>query len=291
MKNKLKTEKDWIPFNQAWGMQYKNAKHILSYLNTYPGVLNTLKLGEIHNPDNLDDAQNEWIWLCSKFENPIEIEFFRPYWISLEVDSYDYFMDISDENYPIFEIHFFFYEPYRWYKKFISKDIRELLLAPDTGLNLRTILDKNNRIRWEQVDEFFRERRRLGYEGKILVEPVSKSELLVDDTETARGKLEKRGSIIKMCEVTSMIAGLLPYELRIELKNIEYKYGRPEESTEKVKIIRDLVFLLRESGLRRVKRYRIEFLDSKRGFLEYEDESSVLHHSDKKILNAFKEGF
>lgn len=133
----VRIDMNWINFINSWGLQYKNAKHILSYLNTYPEVLNALKIDIIHAPFNLDEIQNEWLWLCSKFDNCIEKDFFKPYWIPLEKSSYDYFMDISDMKYPIFEIHYFCIEPHRWYKKFIARDIRDLLLAPEKFLYLR----------------------------------------------------------------------------------------------------------------------------------------------------------
>ena len=151
MKSTLRSESDWLNFKQVWGIHYQDARHILAYMNSYPKVLSTLRMKEIHNPDNLDDAQIEWIWLCSKFDNILETDFFKPYWIPLEANSYDYFMDISDENYPVFDINYFFYEPYRWYKKFVSEDIRDILLSPDTGLDLKKILDKNDKVRWRQV--------------------------------------------------------------------------------------------------------------------------------------------
>lgn len=130
----MRTDIDWKKFVQNWDIQYKNAKYILSYLNTYSALLDRLKISRIHNSVNLDEAQNNWLWLCSKFEDPIEKQFFKPYWIPIEVDSYDYFMDISDMHYPVFEIHYFFFEPYRWYKKFIATDIRDLLLNLDKCL-------------------------------------------------------------------------------------------------------------------------------------------------------------
>lgn len=79
MKTTMRSESYWLKFKQEWGIHYQNAKHILAYMNSYPKVLSTLRMKEIHNPDNLDDAQIEWIWLCSKFDNILEIDFFKPY--------------------------------------------------------------------------------------------------------------------------------------------------------------------------------------------------------------------
>ena len=291
MKSILRSESDWLNFKQEWGKHYQNAKHILAYMNSYPKVLSTLRMKEIHSPDSLDESQIEWIWLCSKFDNIIEIEFFKPYWIPLEVNSYDYFMDISDENYPVFDINYFFYEPYRWYKKIVSEDIRDILLSPDTGLDLKKILDKNDKIRWNQVAEFFKERRRLGYEGKITVEPVNHFEIIPEDSNSSKIRIRSTNTSITVSDVTSIIAGLLPYDLRIVLKHIRFKYGEPNVNTGKIRFIRDFVFFLRDSGTRRVERYVVDFPDSAKCFLMYKNESFVLHHSEKKILKGFIDGF
>ena len=162
-----------------------------------------------------------------------------------------------------------------------------MLLAPDTGLDLRKIRDKNDRIRWAQVDEYFKERRRLGYEGKIYVKPIECDELTVEDSNSKLMKFEFKYSRINISKVTALITGLSPFDQQIKLKYIYYLYGNPNDSIDKVRIIRDLVFLLRESGLRRVGSYRIDFLDPKDCYLEYKNESCILFHSEKKILNDF----
>jgi hypothetical protein len=242
---------------------------------------------ELYNPDNLDDAQIEWIWLCSKFDNILEIDFFKPYWVPLEVNSYDYFMDISDENYPVFDINYFFYEPYKWYKKYISTDIKEVLLSPETGLGLRKILEENDKTRWSQVGEFFKERRRLRYEGKIHIEPVNHFEIIPELSNLTKVKIGFAASSVSVSDVTSIIAGLLPFNLRIDLKQICYEYGAPNLKTDKIRFIRDFVFFLRDTGLRRVNRYRIDFHASENCYLEYKTDKCILHHSEQHILVGF----
>jgi hypothetical protein len=291
MKAMLKTDTDWISFIREWGMQYKNAKHILTYLNTYPEVLNDLRFGEIHNRYSLDEAQNEWIWLCSELDNPIEIDFFKPFWIPIEMNSYDHFIDISDPRYPIFKIHYFFFEPYRWYKHFIVRDIKEILLAPDLNIDLKMMRYENDKIRWEQVDEYFKERRRLGYEGEIDVKPVTREELKIENRHSPFINVDTNKSIVEVYEVSSLIAAILPFNLRINLTLLNYKYGTTGESIHKVKIIRDLAFFLREIGLRRIDCFRIDFPDSINCFLHYENEYCVLHHSNKNSLNEFVDAF
>ena len=122
---------------------------------------------DLLHTQNLDNNQKDWIWLCSRFDNELERDFFKPFWIPLHEDSYDLFMDISNKNYAIFEANYFFFKPYRWYKKFIVEDIGHLLLAHDTGIDLHKLLQQNDKKRWEIVDEFFVERGKLGLDDKL----------------------------------------------------------------------------------------------------------------------------
>jgi hypothetical protein len=270
-----------------WSKQYENAKYILSYLNSYPDVLSTIKLTDIYNPNSIDSALKEWIWLCSKLTHPVDTEFFKPYWIPLQENSYDYFMDISDEKYPIFEIHYFFYEPFKWYKKFISEDISELLLANDTGLDLKQLLGKNERIRWRQVDAFFAERKRLAFQGKLHVKEVILEEIIFDSDCRKNISFNNDEFSIRITGVTSLIVGLLPYELAIKLKKIEYKYGKPYLYLENVKIIRDLVFLLRDTGILRVASYRVDFVGFTNSYIEFKEGEFILYNSERNVLDDF----
>ena len=280
---------NWDSFILEWNAQYLNAKHILCYLNTYPGVLSKVKLADIHNSNSIDSAHQEWLWLISKFTNPIDIEFFKPYFVPIKVDSIDYFIDISDDKYPIFEVHYFFYEPYKWYKQFIVEDITEMLLAQDTGLDLRKVLKENDRKRWKDVDEFFAERKRLGFEGKLFIEPVKKEEFTHESKDVKFVTFEIKYTFVEVTGVTSIIAGLLPFDLPIKLMKTDDLYYQPKIPYKKVKFIRDLVFLLRDIGIRGVKSYQAEFLDSSNGILIYRNNTFSISHPKREIIDDFIE--
>ena len=280
---------NWDSFILEWNAQYLNAKHILCYLNTYPGVLSKVKLADIHNSNSIDSAHQEWLWLISKFTNPIDIEFFKPYFVPIKVDSIDYFIDISDDKYPIFEVHYFFYEPYKWYKQFIVEDITEMLLAQDTGLDLRKVLKENDRKRWTDVDEFFAERKRLGFEGKLFIEPVKKEEFTHESKDGKLVTFEIKDTFVEVTGVTSIIAGLLPFDLPIKLMKTDDLYYQPKIPYKKVKFIRDLVFLLRDIGIRGVKSYQAEFLDSSNGILIYRNNTFSISHPKREIIDDFIE--
>ena len=140
---------------------YSNFSAILSNaprvaFSSYPEILNTVEIDALVEPEYLVEHQKNWIDFYSKFDNPIEKEFFKPYWIPLQTNSYDFFIDMSDKNYPLFETRYFFYEPYQWYKKYIVKNIYELLLSSDDDkINIETIMELNDKERWNLVMELF----------------------------------------------------------------------------------------------------------------------------------------
>ncbi len=80
-------------FLDNWGDKFDKVKNILSYLNTYPETLSTLKLTGIYDPLSIVSEQMDWVRLCSKFEHPLEK---------------DFFIDMSDKSYPIGGIRNFY---------------------------------------------------------------------------------------------------------------------------------------------------------------------------------------
>lgn len=124
-------------FIDEYKKQLEDVQYILQYLKTYPTIFSDLKIGDIIEPDSLYQQFEDWIRLNSKFEG-IEKEFFKPYWLPIQRVGFDYFIDISDSNYPIIEAFFnYFEEPYYWEKKILFHSINNLMLADDNNLDLK----------------------------------------------------------------------------------------------------------------------------------------------------------
>jgi hypothetical protein len=126
-------------FIAQWQPQSEKVSYILQYLHTYPNVLSDLRIKDLITPDELYRQQEDWIWLCSKFTG-MEQDFFKPYWIPIQSYGYDYFIDVSDDKFPIIESFFNYFEkPYHWEKKYLFKSITKFMLSTD-----------NENIDWEQ---------------------------------------------------------------------------------------------------------------------------------------------
>jgi hypothetical protein len=218
----------------------------------------------------------DWVRLCSKFEHPLEK---------------DFFIDMSDKSYPIFETHFFFFEPYRWYKKFLSKDISEILLATDENIDLDSLLEENEAARWNQVKGFFQERKNLAFQGKLFVKEIAKEELLFDSDCKMNMKYNPKDSELSVMGITPLILGLLPYTTKIGVSSMECKYGGPINDLSSIKNIRDLTFIVRSSGFRRISSYKAEFEDFTTNYVDYEDGKIIIKSSENKLLEIVLKSF
>lgn len=143
-------------FLKKWSVEVENVTNIIKYISTYPQLLNQLEIDDIIVPDQIIENQQNWINLYCKFDNPIEKEFFKTYWIPLQYNSFDFFIDMSNKNYPVFETKYFFYKPCQWYKKYLVKNIYELLISVDDDtIDIEKIMKLNDKERWSLVMELF----------------------------------------------------------------------------------------------------------------------------------------
>ncbi|MBN1950922.1 MAG: hypothetical protein JW801_06935 [Bacteroidales bacterium] len=270
---------DFHSFLLDWGEQVEKVKHILSYLNTYPDTLEQLDLTDLHEPSTVDSELEEWVHLCEILEHPLEKDFFKPYWIPIVKKSLYTFIDLSNTNFPIFEIDFIFYEPFQWRKKYVIDNIEEILL----GSNFDGILSSNEEKNWEEIQGFYRQRRILGLNGDLKIDPVSKDEIELDEGPPIQITQTPDGAVV-LSNTTSLCIGLLPFDYKIKLDFVETDSWKVGFSLEDPKTIKDLVFLFREEGLLRISSFSL--------LLEmYPDGSIVFAEKKLSIYPAFEGSF
>jgi len=235
------------------------------------------------------DSQKCWIWLCSKFSNEIDAEFFKEYWVPIEMDEYGIYMDLSDKSYPIFSIEYFWYEPYRWYKKFLFKNVQELLLSPDVDIDIKEILNKNDKEKWQQVKDLFDERLDLVFKEKIKIEDFK-----TDDLKCLKSEIKSytttpihiNDSVI-LTDVSALIDALLPPEINIIVVNLESTLTTEISMPYyKVKKISEMVFFLQSKGFRFIKKYHIEIIDGEGGVIFFENNIFLLRTIDKSVTST-----
>lgn len=120
-------EKRYARFLEKWGDAFKKTPSILKTLNSYPDLCKKIKFVDIENLDHLHQIQREWIWLISRFDNPVEITFFKEYFVPIDKIPYKYFIDLSPDGFSIFLMNYYQFEPIHWYKSIEFNDVGKLL--------------------------------------------------------------------------------------------------------------------------------------------------------------------
>ena len=118
-------------FLQEWQNQFSKIPYILKFISSYPELRGKLKDLPFLDSYEFNESQLEWISLIAQLDNPIETKYFKPWWVPITKNDYEYFIDLSKENLPIFQTHFYCREPYRWYKKVIIQDMCKFLISVD----------------------------------------------------------------------------------------------------------------------------------------------------------------
>jgi len=278
-------------FLLKWEKQFKKIPSILHYLSTYPEIVNKLDDFRLLKINELNDSQLEWISLIAQQESPIESDFFKEYWVPIQSNRYAYYIDISSNSFPLFDVKYFFLEPSRWYKKYIIKDMSQFFKHIDSPwLNFDEYLEDVEEESWSHIVEFFNERDKLGFDGKLILDPIKK-ECIIAEGQEAEYILNDRG--ITFSGVNSLIVGLLPYETEITLEEFKAPFNRNKYVCESVKNIRALVYLLQSVGKLSIDFYSFVFGVNNQCKCTFIKNELRIYHADKvlfeDLLNKFKE--
>lgn len=126
---------EFLKFQENWNNSFKDLFPILDILHSYPNQLKELKISDLITSQELNQYQDDWVRIQSKFEG-IEKDFFQPYWVPLQKESYEFFIDLSDSSYPIFEFQFQIYRPYKYVRMNFFLGINDLIFAIENGENM-----------------------------------------------------------------------------------------------------------------------------------------------------------
>ena len=134
---------DFEQYCLQWENQLNDMSHILNHLNTYPELLKSIGVKQLITSDRLIQNQLDWFQVTKKYYG-MEKSFFKSHWVSLDLFNYEFFIDMSDPKYPVFNFTFIFSEPYEYVKLICFESINDLLLAVDNKTDTDSI---GNQIR------------------------------------------------------------------------------------------------------------------------------------------------
>lgn len=269
-------------FFNEWEEKFNKIHFILNYISSYPELGSELKDVQFLKSDDLENSQLEWISLISELDNPIDSDFFKPYWVPVAKDSYDYFIDLSCDTFSLFESYYFFMEPYQWYKQFIFNDITEFLTSVDNkSISINDIIKTNELKKWELVESIFNERDKLGFSGKIDLKPIDKERLFCKKGEYSYKLTEDR---LEVSGINSIAICLFPLEEEIILNHINATYNKDEFVTTRIKNIKALAFLIENLGFLSVYYYHFLFKSEPKSYVEFIFNKLIIKSKDKLLI-------
>lgn len=207
-------------FLEKWDLQFSIVPAILKALRQQPVVSRVLEEeSPLIHPDALKESQKEWIWLTTKFENPLEIKFFKPYWVPLHTNIYDHFVDLSDPGLKIFQIDYIFFEPYGWHKNLFFKNAISLIdkktKISTTKFNL--IQDQNKQINSRHKKQVWKNCTLQGIKDNLT---VGKFPIRMEGKTFEIGRDEDKGDFFLIYGSYPGIITFFPWDAKIKLKGI-----------------------------------------------------------------------
>lgn len=276
-------------FLLKWDSSFKKIPSILKYLSSYPEITEKIEDFNLLESKDINNSQLEWISLVAQLERPIEYDFFKDYWVPIQKDKYGYFIDLSSEKISLFEAQYFCHEPYRWYKKFITRDLSQFLIDLDEpGFKIEEHLQAIEEEIDEIVGDLFFERDEMGFAGKLNPEPLHKSCILHEEIES---NYILNGERITFKGVNSLIVALLPDEMGITLQAFRAPFNRHPDVVKKIKNIKALVYLLRSVGYLSIDYFSFNFVSDQRSKAVFKNNQLQIHSTDNQLLKSLVEQF
>ena len=281
-------------FLRKWEKQLNKIASMLKYLSTYSELTEGNNRFNELNIDDIYDRQLDWIRLLSKLDNPIERTFFKEYWVPIQKEGYDYFIDLSSESLPLFSANYFSCEPYQWFKIYVTKDLHQFLYDIGTSeFDVDLLFKTLDEEEWEFRDKIFAEREELSYEDTIELSPLEKENFIKE-----LPNLTFEGNCITINGVNSLIVGLLPLDCEITLNNfnipLDHRFTNfvldsptYEAEDNRVRNIKSLVYILQSIGFKNIKSYSLTFDAANQCKAVYTDHTFTIIHEDREFLNDF----
>ncbi len=283
-------QKYFNQFLKKWETEFNEIPNILKYISSY-SILDSkfASYSIIDTYEHIKISQLEWVSLVAQFENSLEKDFFKPYWIPLESDGYDLFIDISSGTFTLFEAYYFPMQPFQWFKKIWFKDMSQFLASvSDSTIDIEKQIKENERNWNKKIDGFYVERDKLGYAGKIDFGEIKKEDIYIFNDENEIS-CQLSGNTLIISNVSAMIVGLLPNELKIKLNQFESQID--SELNLKVKNLKSFIYHLHKYGFKAVSGFQFSFIGVNNGNVKFEDDVFTVYSQDKILMKNLLEKY
>lgn len=269
-----------------WQDKYVKLKDVLNYLETYSEALAQIKDFSLIKVNNLDHEQREWLWLLTRLDNPIDTGFFKPWWILVNSNEYDQFIDLSSPDFELFQVDYFPFQPYQWFKIPLITDIQQFMLTVDDDtFYMDTVKRNSEQSKLKINSELFVEHIKLGLQGQIDYK-ISDfcSETIVPDNLETDPVIEITDNSICITGINAKIAVILPAYMVVTLDEITYTTESGTNAAEIIENMNALVFLLTKTKKIPVKSFFLIFDNCPDNYAWFSGDTLFVSHYDKKVI-------
>ena len=284
----LSDNKLFDQFLIEWGTAYVKLKRILQYLNAYSETFSQIKGFRLITAEELDQSQQEWLWLLSLLDNPIETDFYKPCWVPINANEYDQFFDLSSPTLELFQVDYFCFEPYQWFKYPLITHIDQFMFEIDEDPHYFTrCLQKSKEIVSLINSELIIEHNKYGLSGGISYNPRAqyREEILCNEL-SEDPIIDRKDHSILLSGVNASAILILPGNTKIILDEISFAFEPEYEASTVITNINALAFLLKLLKKNPIKSFFLIFDDCPCNYAWFNEDILYITHSDNDILEG-----
>lgn len=270
-------------FLDLWESELMQIGSIVKYLSTFTASKTLFPKSKLIEPENLFEHQLEWIALCAQQTHPEEKRFMKNYWVPIEKDNYDFFLDLSTKPYKIFEIDFHCSLRYTWYKIPVGKNVIDIMSIMSSSSLVSNLVEDKLILKLAKTKYFFENTARKGLYGKL--NPLE----YISELNFFSGKpiLTRRNYTIEIKNIYRSGILLLPQNLEIsEIVGVENKYVGSVKNTGGLLFL--LTQLIRQND---VDFYVFANFKNHSGFLEYSKNTLKINYNLSEVLDEIEVNF
>jgi hypothetical protein len=255
-----------------------------SFLKVHNGInllsgFEVNQLGRYHPGNGItfeERITRQKVWL-NHFNGLEDLDkaFFKPYWVPVQEDLCNWFVDLSDPGFPVVRGFFFDLEPKGWHKILINCYLSELILSIEKGINGFCLYDREICREVEVYGEQMEKRNSMIINGELPTPSVTIDEVFKDAVPGTLIAPPEEESLI-LLNALPLSIGLFDPDTDIELLSArcDYRTEVYADDFERITKIRHFMVLMREQGQEHFIDYNFCIVES----------GEVVWHNEKNEL-------
>lgn len=246
------------------------------------------------NPDELDDRMKEYLWMVHELTNPVDRDFFNPWWVPVDAKGNNFYTDLSSGKFHLFFTRYFFFEPYCWFRQTLLRD-SSVLLRAESPSDLKKALWGYRRDFEVESDRCFLNRHVAGLRGEIKPSPMKKTSMREKSKPVFWTRNEQS---LRITGVLPGILALLPRLLPVTIHALKCDYQHPDVLMATPTTVGGFCTLIQNLSASRIHSYTLTFDDGS-GHVRYDPANGtglfeltctrddVTNHVLKQLLKRF----